>query len=60
MKKEVITMSTMFKIRESSPSGSLRGLSIAIVTVEMKMIERMNPSKYHSFTKECNEVLKEF
>jgi hypothetical protein len=35
-------------------------LSIAIVTVEMKMIERMNPSKYHSFTKECNEVLKEF
>jgi hypothetical protein len=31
---------------------------MAIVTVEMKMIERMNASKYHLFTKECNEFLK--
>jgi hypothetical protein len=51
MKNDVITISKIFNIYESLPLGSFNGLSIAIVTVEMKIIDRMKPSKYHLFSK---------
>jgi hypothetical protein len=51
MKNDVITISKIFNIYESLPLGSFSGLSIAIVTVEMKIIDRMKPSKYHLFSK---------
>ncbi len=60
MKKAVITMSTVFSTCESAPSGSFKGLSIAIVTVDMKMIDRMKPSKYHLFKKVCRPLRNEF
>jgi hypothetical protein len=56
----VITISKLLRTSDSLPSGSFNGVSIAIVMVDMKIMERIKPSKYHLLTSSARSSLNLF
>lgn len=57
---QVITRSIWFKNVDSAPSGSFKGLSMAISTVDKMITKMMKGSKYGCYTMFLIKILKRF